>query len=150
MILTDNLIAIGMSGYVLREGVQINWKKLLDAFNQLTEGENCIGVPMVHISTKKNTPLEANVLGSSQLTNSTRIVARVEEDPEDSDKKGLYVVKSNVGPQRSGQLPIGFRIKTLGENLPYAGVQYHPEVEHSEYGSELFQNFLNKAIEWNE
>ncbi len=102
-------------------------KKLLDAFNQLTEGENCIGVPMVHISTKKNTPLEANVLGSSQLTNSTRIVARVEEDPEDTEKKGLYVVKSNVGPQRSGQLPIGFRIKTLGENLPYAGIEHDPE-----------------------
>ncbi|SVD20306.1 uncharacterized protein METZ01_LOCUS373160, partial [marine metagenome] len=27
---------------------------------------------------------------------------------------------------------------------------YHPEVEHTEYGSELFQNFLNKASEWNE
>jgi len=25
---------------------------------------------------------------------------------------------------------------------PLFGVQYHPEVENSEYGAELFQNFL--------
>ena len=58
------------------------------------------------------------------------------------------------------EMPNGFRLLASSdacqvqviqhENLPYAGVQYHPEVEHSEYGSELFQNFLNKAIEWNE
>ena len=34
-------------------------------------------------------------------------------------------------------------------NKPIFSVQYHPEVEHTEYGSELFQNFLNKALEWN-
>jgi len=57
------------------------------------------------------------------------------------------------------EMPNGFRLMASSdacqvqviqhENLPYAGVQYHPEVEHSEYGSELFQNFLNKALEWN-
>jgi GMP synthase (glutamine-hydrolysing) len=57
------------------------------------------------------------------------------------------------------EMPNGFRLMASSdacqvqviqhEDLPYAGVQYHPEVEHSEYGSELFQNFLNKAQEWN-
>ena len=57
-------------------------------------------------------------------------------------------------------MPTGFRLLASSdacqvqviqhERLPYAGVQYHPEVEHSEYGSELFQNFLNKAIDWND
>ena len=35
------------------------------------------------------------------------------------------------------------------ETLPYAGVQYHPEVENTEFGAEIFQNFLDKALEWN-
>jgi GMP synthase (glutamine-hydrolysing) len=58
------------------------------------------------------------------------------------------------------EMPQGFRLMASSdacqiqviqhESLPYAGVQYHPEVEHTEYGSELFQNFLNKALEWNE
>ena len=58
------------------------------------------------------------------------------------------------------EMPQGFRLMASSdacqiqviqhENLPYEGVQYHPEVEHTEYGSELFQNFLNKALEWNE
>ena len=58
------------------------------------------------------------------------------------------------------RLPDGFDILASSDDcvvqamqhrkLPYAGVQYHPEVEHSEYGAELFQNFLNKALEWNE
>jgi len=57
------------------------------------------------------------------------------------------------------RLPDGFDILASSDDcvvqamqhrkLPYAGVQYHPEVEHSEYGAELFQNFLNKALEWN-
>ena len=57
-------------------------------------------------------------------------------------------------------MPQGFRLMASSddcqiqviqhESLPYAGVQYHPEVEHTEYGSELFENFLNKALEWNE
>ena len=58
------------------------------------------------------------------------------------------------------KVPDGFKLMASSEacevqviehdNLPYAGVQYHPEVEHTEYGSELFQNFLKKALEWNE
>ena len=58
------------------------------------------------------------------------------------------------------RLPDGFDILASSDDcavqamqhrkLPYAGVQYHPEVEHSECGAELFQNFLNKALEWNE
>ena len=58
------------------------------------------------------------------------------------------------------KIPDGFKLMASSEacevqviehdNLPYAGVQYHPEVEHTEYGSELFQNFLKKALEWNE
>ena len=32
--------------------------------------------------------------------------------------------------------------------LPYAGVQYPPEVEHTEYGAELFTNFLEYAQAW--
>ena len=58
------------------------------------------------------------------------------------------------------EMPQGFRLLASSdacqvqviqhEDLPYAGVQYHPEVEHTEYGSELFQNFLNKALECNE
>ena len=35
------------------------------------------------------------------------------------------------------------------ESLPYAGVQFHPEVEHSEYGAEIFTNFLEKASIYN-
>ena len=58
------------------------------------------------------------------------------------------------------KIPDGFKLMASSEacevqviehdNLPYAGVQYHPEVEHTEYGSELCQNFLKKALEWNE
>ena len=31
---------------------------------------------------------------------------------------------------------------------PLYAVQYHPEVEHSEYGEELFQNFLDIVEEF--
>ena len=58
------------------------------------------------------------------------------------------------------EMPSGFKLMASSdacliqviqhENLPYAGVQYHPEVEESEFGSEMFQNFLNKALEWND
>ena len=34
-------------------------------------------------------------------------------------------------------------------SLPYAGVQFHPEVEHSEFGAEIFTNFLEKASKYN-
>ena len=34
------------------------------------------------------------------------------------------------------------------ESLPYAGVQFHPEVEHSEFGAEIFTNFLKKAFNY--
>ena len=57
------------------------------------------------------------------------------------------------------EIPEGFRLMASSdacqvqgiqhETLPFAGVQYHPEVEHTEYGSEIFENFLNKALEWN-
>ena len=57
------------------------------------------------------------------------------------------------------KMPNGFRILASSdacqvqvmqhETLPYAGVQYHPEVENTEFGAEIFQNFLDKALEWN-
>ena len=57
------------------------------------------------------------------------------------------------------KMPTGFRILASSdacqvqvmqhETLPYAGVQYHPEVENTEFGAEIFQNFLDKALEWN-
>ena len=57
------------------------------------------------------------------------------------------------------KMPEGFRIMASSdacqvqvmqhETLPYAGVQYHPEVENTEFGAEIFQNFLDKALEWN-
>lgn len=31
---------------------------------------------------------------------------------------------------------------------PIFGVQFHPEVEHTEYGTEMFQNFLDIVKEW--
>jgi GMP synthase (glutamine-hydrolysing) len=34
------------------------------------------------------------------------------------------------------------------DSRPIFGVQYHPEVEHSEYGEELFQNFLDIVREF--
>ncbi len=50
------------------------------------------------------------------------------------------------------QLPEGFECCASSENCkvqimrstkkPYFGVQYHPEVEHTEYGTELFKNFV--------
>ena len=56
------------------------------------------------------------------------------------------------------EMPQGFRIMASSdacqvqvmqhETLPYAGVQYHPEVENTDFGAEIFQNFLDKAIEW--
>ena len=57
------------------------------------------------------------------------------------------------------KMPNGFRILASSdacqvqvmqhETLPYSGVQYHPEVENTEFGAEIFQNFLDKALEWN-
>ncbi|MBE6524522.1 MAG: GMP synthase subunit A [Thermoplasmata archaeon] len=50
-------------------------------------------------------------------------------------------------------LPKGFEAIACSESCPYEavhcldrplfGVQFHPEVENSEYGTEVFQNFLN-------
>ncbi len=31
---------------------------------------------------------------------------------------------------------------------PLYGVQFHPEVEHTEYGREIFRNFLGVCKEW--
>ncbi len=31
------------------------------------------------------------------------------------------------------------------KNKPFFGVQFHPEVEHTEYGKEIFMNFLEEA-----
>ena len=51
------------------------------------------------------------------------------------------------------EMPQGFRLLASSdacqvqviqhEDLPYAGVQYHPEVEHTEYGSELFLSLIH-------
>ena len=34
------------------------------------------------------------------------------------------------------------------KDRPIYAVQFHPEVEHTEYGAEMFQNFLKKIEEW--
>ncbi|MCK4757574.1 MAG: hypothetical protein KAS67_03905, partial [Thermoplasmata archaeon] len=38
------------------------------------------------------------------------------------------------------------RRKTLKEKSgekPFYGLQFHPEVEHTEFGEEIFKNFMN-------
>ena len=34
------------------------------------------------------------------------------------------------------------------KDRPIYAVQFHPEVEHTEYGAEMFQNFLNIIAEY--
>lgn len=55
-------------------------------------------------------------------------------------------------------VPGGFEVTASSESCPHEavrhvdkpmfGVQFHPEVENSEHGVEIFQNFLNIVSEW--
>ncbi|MCG8528338.1 MAG: glutamine-hydrolyzing GMP synthase [Opitutales bacterium] len=61
----------------------------------------------------------------------------------------------NSHGDRLEQLPEGFHPIAVTENAPYAvienkekqfyGLQFHPEVVHSEYGNEIIENFLIKV-----
>lgn len=56
------------------------------------------------------------------------------------------------------RIPSGFEITASSPDChveavrsidrPIYGVQFHPEVEHSEHGSEMFMNFLDIVKEW--
>ena len=55
-------------------------------------------------------------------------------------------------------VPNGFRVTARSvdcpveavrcESRPIYGVQFHPEVEHTEFGTEMFRNFVNVVKEW--
>jgi GMP synthase (glutamine-hydrolysing) len=56
------------------------------------------------------------------------------------------------------RIPQGFQVLAHSESClaeavkmlsrPIYGVQFHPEVENTEHGSEIFQNFLRAVSEW--
>ena len=54
---------------------------------------------------------------------------------------------------RVEELPVGFEVLGSSENSPYAiikkgkiyGLQFHPEVSHTQYGKEILKNFLKRV-----
>ncbi len=142
------LVLSGGPASVMQEGApQIN-EEILDLGVPVLG--ICYGMQLLvqHLGGKVE-PADAREYGRARLR------VELQDDPLFQDVPDESVVWMSHG-DRVSRLPQGFRVIGTSENSPFAairhthkplyGLQFHPEVAHTEVGTLLVQNFLKRVV----